>query len=221
MSVSQHLRISIAEYDARIRTFVPYYETMLDVVADALAASAAAAPVIVDLGTGTGALAARCLQLKPTAKLIGIDADAAMLEAARARLGDSANVLLTTGDFLNAPLPACDAIVACIALHHIRAAQAKQAFYARCRAALRPGGVFLNADCLPSRDESVAAQQLVQWRTHLERTYTRAESEAHLTAWADEDTYFPLDDELDWLKTAGLLPEVIWRQEGFAVIRAR
>jgi hypothetical protein len=33
MAVSSHLGIDVAEYDERIRTFVPYYEEMLDVCA--------------------------------------------------------------------------------------------------------------------------------------------------------------------------------------------
>ena len=220
MSVSQHLRISVDEYDARIRTFVPNYETMLDLVADSLVAAGARSPVIVDLGTGTGALAARCLQVRPVATLIGIDADPSMLEAARTRLGAQPNVQLHTGDFLRTALPPCDAIVACIALHHIRDAAQKQTFYAACRTALRPGGLFLNADCFPARDPQLAAAQRTQWRAHLERSYPPAQAEAHLAAWAQEDTYFPLNDELEWLNQAGLSTEVIWRVGGFAVLRA-
>ncbi|HEY5161617.1 MAG TPA: hypothetical protein VII81_01280, partial [Terriglobales bacterium] len=59
MDVAAHLGIDIVEYDERIRTFIPDYEEMLDVAAEAIPASAR---TIVDLGTGTGALAARCVE---------------------------------------------------------------------------------------------------------------------------------------------------------------
>ena len=37
MGVASHLGIQLDEYDARIRTFIPRYERMLDVAADAVA----------------------------------------------------------------------------------------------------------------------------------------------------------------------------------------
>lgn len=220
MSVAAHLRIQIDEYDARIRTFVPNYEEMLGIVADTLRLLPTPAPTIVDLGIGTGALAARCLQIQPDAALVGIDTDAAMLEVARSRLAAHPRVQLVTGNFLETPLPPCDAIVSCISLHHVRMPQSKQAFCAACRAALRPGGLFVSADCFPARNAQLAARQHAQWRAHLEQSCTRAEAEAHLAAWADEDTYFPLADELEWLRAARLLPELVWRVGGFAVIMA-
>ena len=53
MSVATHLGIDLAEYDARIRSFIPDYEEMLAVAAAAVPAQAR---TIVDLGIGTGAL---------------------------------------------------------------------------------------------------------------------------------------------------------------------
>ena len=47
MGVASHLHIQLDEYDARIRTFIPGYEQMLDAGAHALHALATAAPVIV------------------------------------------------------------------------------------------------------------------------------------------------------------------------------
>src|SRR5688572_22875140 len=91
-NVAAHLQIELTEYDDRIRAFVPHYETMLDTVARGLRLLDAAAPRIVDLGIGTGALAARALAERPDAELIGIDADAGMLAAARKRLAAHARV---------------------------------------------------------------------------------------------------------------------------------
>ncbi|HTM19871.1 MAG TPA: class I SAM-dependent methyltransferase [Kofleriaceae bacterium] len=220
MSVAGHLDIELAEYDQRIRTFVPWYEEMIEVAAGALR-HLSADPVIVDLGTGTGALAARCLQVRPDARLIGIDADAGMLEAARARLGAAAPVELRVGSFLDGPPPACDAVVASIALHHVATAERKRALYRELAGALRPGGLLVSADCFPAAEADLAAVQRDAWRAHLERSYPRAEAEGYLATWAGEDVYFPLADEQQWLRDAGLRPEVLWRRDAFAVIAAR
>jgi hypothetical protein len=97
----------------------------------------------------------------------------------------------------------------------------KQRLYAACRHALRAGGLLVSADCYPARDGALATRQREHWVAHLEQSYPRAEALGYLASWADEDTYFPLEDELDWMRGAGLHPEVVWRAEGFAVIAAR
>lgn len=220
MGVAGHLRIELNEYDARIRAFVPGYEELIFGAARALNLVSATTPTIVDLGIGTGALAAACMAIRPTASVVGLDSDDGMLNAARSRFAGMSQVTLLAKDFLQAPIPPCDALGACLSLHHIRTADAKRAFYSRCRAALRPSGILVSADCFPGKHERIAVQHREAWLTHLQKTCTRAQAEGHLESWAGEDVYFPLDDELDWLRTAGFHPEVLWRQDGFAVLAA-
>ena len=59
------------------------------------------------------------------------------------------------------------------------------------------------------------------WREHLRLTYSDAETDRYLAAWAEEDVYVPLPQELELLRDTGFMPEVIWRQGAFAVIAAR
>lgn len=220
MSVSEHLKIEVAEYDARIRTFIPDYHELIRATAHALRLVEASPATIVDLGTGTGALAAKCLEIDEGAQLVGIDADSAMLEIARARLAGHAQVRFVQANFLDIALPACDAIVASLALHHVPTPEAKQAFYASCREALRPGGVLLSGDCFPAREPRIAASQRTAWLTHLRQTYPLDECEGYFAAWAGEDFYCALEDELEWLRGAGLIPEVLWRKGSFALVAA-
>lgn len=217
-SASAHLGIRVEEYDVRIRTFVPYYEHMLQTVAAVLDALAPERPVIVDLGIGTGALTAQCLAVRPHARIIGIDADAHMLEIARARLCHRTEAELVHGSYLETELPACDVIATSLALHHIPDAQAKQALYQLCRAALRPGGAMLIADCYRPHSDRLTAVAMERWRAHLEQHYSPDEARGYLAAWSHEDTYFPLGDELEWLRSAGFTAEVTWRADMFAVL---
>jgi len=220
MGVAEHLRIDLGEYDARIRTFVPGYDELITNAADALHFVHASSPTVVDLGIGTGALAAACLGIRPDASLIGLDTDAGMLEAARSRLAGFPRVNFVQADFLSAELPLSDALVACLSLHHVPTAAAKRAFYRKCHDALRPSGILVTADCLPGRERGVAARHRESWLAHLQESYSRADAEGHLASWADEDVYFALEDELDWLRSAGFATETVWRREGFAVIIA-
>jgi tRNA (cmo5U34)-methyltransferase len=185
-----------------------------------LAVAAAAVPrrtrSLVDLGTGTGSLAQRCLQRAPRSRVLGIDADADILKLAARRLGRRSRLLC--GSFARTPLPACDAVVASFALHHIQARSAKAQLYRRIRAALRPGGVFLSVDCHPAANARLARTQRQAWHRHLLASYTRKQAGELLASWAHEDTYVPLEAELRLLRQSGLKAEVLWRKEAFAVL---
>ncbi len=217
-SVSSHLKIPFEEYDSRIRTFVPGYEEMLD-EAEALASLFLGdRPTILDLGIGTGAFAERCLGLRPEASIIGIDSDPKMLEVARSRLGSAKKLDLRCGSFLDVEFPEVDLIAGTISLHHVPEAEAKKALYQRCRESLRPRGVLLMADCFPARNEALSARGWAAWRNHLERFYTPDETTGYFEAWSGEDTHFPLEDELEWLREVGFETAVTWRKDPFAVV---
>ncbi|HXT33003.1 MAG TPA: class I SAM-dependent methyltransferase, partial [Vicinamibacterales bacterium] len=164
MSVASHLGIDLREYDARIRTFIPGYEAMLDVAALTVATLVPRpAPLIVDLGIGTGALARRCLGVSRRARIVGIDEDEGMLAAARGRLRR-----LTTvhGSFESAPLPRCDAVIASLALHHMPTPARRSRLFRRIDRALGRRGVLVIADCYLSSDRRLQATDRAAWLAH-------------------------------------------------------
>jgi tRNA (cmo5U34)-methyltransferase len=213
MSAAGHLGINLGEYDRRIRSFIPDYETMLDVAATAMPQRAR---LIVDLGIGTGALAARCVAAAPQARVVGIDRDPGMMAMAAKRLGPRATFVRSS--FLRAALPSCDAVVASFALHHVRTRPPKLALYRRVRRALRPGGRLIVVDCQPSGERMLARAQRERWLAHLERSYSTREGLRYLKTWAREDVYVPIDAELTLIREAGFRGEVLWRRGAFAVL---
>lgn len=215
MSVATHLAIDLDEYDARIRTFIPYYEEMLDVAAALVGARRPR--VVVDLGTGTGALAARVARRVRSASIVGIDEDEGMIAAAARRLPKRRSTMVH-GSFLDRPLPPCDAVIASFALHHVASPRAKRALFARARRALRQGGVLVSADCHPSAIASLAAAGHDAWRAFLAATYGPRKARDFLATWAKEDFYTTLPVELDLLRKARFDADVVWRRDGFAVV---
>jgi SAM-dependent methyltransferase len=216
MGAAGHLGIQLRDYDARIRTFIPRYEEMLDVAAAALKALDGRAPLVLDLGVGSGALAARCVAAAAGARIVGVDSDEDMLALARKRLGG--RLTAVSGDFLSTPLPQCDVVTASFALHHVPTRRRKAVMYARCFAALRPGGLLVNADCCLASNPRLQALDRAAWRAHLQRRYSRTRAERFLRAWAQEDVYFRFEDEINLLQAAGFTVDVPWRRDGFAVI---
>lgn len=222
MSVASHLKIDLADYDSRIRTFIPWYDEMLDAASGALTVLPNSNPAILDLGIGTGALASRCLDVRPRATVAGIDGDPEILAAAARRLKKRAPALtLVAGDFERLPLPHADAIVASLSLHHVATRSRKRRLFERAHDALARGGLFINADCAPSLDPALARLQHAAWRDHMARTYSRRQVARYFRAWAHDDVYMPVATELTLLDEAGFAAEVVWRRGAFAVIAAR
>ncbi|MGI8558387.1 MAG: class I SAM-dependent methyltransferase [Solirubrobacteraceae bacterium] len=100
---------------------------------------------VLDLGTGTGALAAMVADAHPEAQLTLLDGAPAMVDKASGILGPRAVAALVQ-DFAD-PLPAgpFDAVVSSLAIHHLDDA-GKASLYARAHDELRPGGAFINAE---------------------------------------------------------------------------
>ena len=217
MSVATHLGIDLREYDQRIRTFIPDYEEMIAAAAAVLDPSCVS--TIVDLGIGTGALAARCLARAPHARVVRIDADPEILALAARRLGPRAD--LVAGNFTRASLPRTDALVASFSLHHVRTGGGRTRLYSRVRASLRRGGLFVSADCYPAADAALSRVQMRQWHDHVRCTYSASRTAALFAAWSREDVYVPLDPEVDRLTRSGFSASVVWRKGAFAVVGAR
>jgi tRNA (cmo5U34)-methyltransferase len=218
-SVKRHLDVDADAYDVAIRRFIPHYDEMLATGVELLAALAPRDAHVLDLGGGTGALSAAVLGDLPEARVTVLDVDRAMLGEARrrlARFGD--RVELREGSFLD-PLPAADAVMASLALHHVHDLDAKTDVYRAIHAALAPGGVFVNLDAAITEGPRLNALVFRRWAAGMaEHGISESEAREHFSAWADEDRYFPLDEELGALRRAGFAEvECFWRRGGSAV----
>jgi len=216
MSVASHLGIRVGDYDRRIRTFIPHYAAILDAAAEAVDHLARPRPMILDLGIGSGMLAARCLARRPDARILGIDADESMLALAHKRLGG--RVTTITGDFLTTPFPTADAMTASFSLHNVFQRRQKAQLYQKCFRALRSGGVLVNADCCLASAPALRRRDRDAWLEHLRGAYTAPKAVALLEAWAKEDRYFPLEVEMALMRAAGFRVDIVWRRDSFAVI---
>jgi tRNA (cmo5U34)-methyltransferase len=213
-SVKQHLDVDAENYDVQIRRFIPYYDEMLATGVEMLASLVAPDAHVVDLGGGTGGLSAEVLRGLPQARVTVLDVDPEMLGEARRRLAGFGDRVSFQGQSFLDPLPSADAFVASIALHHVHDLEQKTDLYRAIRAALAPGGAFLNLDAALTDGPRVGGLMIDGWVAHMvEQGIPEGEARGHIAAWADEDRYFPLDTELAALRQAGFTEvECIWRR---------
>lgn len=126
----------------------------------ALLALLPAAAVAGDLGCGTGRLAQR---LAPwVARVVAVDGSAAMLEAARRRLGAESAVELRQGELEKLPVAdgELDLATLFLTLHHVAEPERVLAEVAR---ALAPGGRLLLVDMLPHDREAFRREMGHVW----------------------------------------------------------
>jgi len=215
-SVEGHLQLKTGDYDQLIRRLVPGYPAMRAAHMALLRKLVPAdrRSVVLDLGGGTGALAEAVAETLPLAEVEIWDTDPAMLAIARRRCARFGGRIRYIERSFASPLTPCDAVVACIALHHVKEMPAKGAIYRNIFTALRPGGAFLNADVAIAAAGTLREFSYREWINAMApHGITEAQARAHFASWAHEDYYPPLATELQLVGEAGFAdPECFWRE---------
>ena len=215
-SVEGHLKLNVADYDRLIRQLVPGYAAMRAAHRALLRKLLPAdrRTLVLDLGGGTGALAEAVADTLPHAEVEIWDIDRAMLGLARERCARFGDRVRTVERSFTEPLTSCDAVVACIALHHVKDLAVKGAIYRNIHAALRPGGVFMNADLAIAAGGALHEFTYAEWiRAMAPHGIDEPQARAHFASWAHEDYYPPLATELRLLADGGFAdPECFWRE---------
>jgi ubiquinone/menaquinone biosynthesis C-methylase UbiE/DNA-binding transcriptional ArsR family regulator len=141
----------------------------------ALAALADPAWVVGDLGCGTGQVSAALAPF--VARVVAVDASAAMLQAARRRLAGFGNVDLRRGELEALPVDdgRLDAATLMLVLHHVPEPERALAEVAR---VLRPGGRAVLVDMLPHDREAYRQQMGHVWLGFAEDHVARLWAEA-------------------------------------------
>jgi tRNA (cmo5U34)-methyltransferase len=176
---------------------------------------------VLDLGTGTGALAAMIADAYPDARLTLLDGAPAMVAKAAETLGPRAATALVQ-DFGD-PLPAgpFDAVVSALAIHHLDDA-AKASLYARAHDVLRPGGVLVNAEQVLGATPALDAL-LRRWHEREARALGATDAEwAAAVERMRHDRCATADAQLEMLGAAGFEDVAVHFADGrFAVLAGR
>ncbi|MCU1484616.1 MAG: Methyltransferase [Actinomycetia bacterium] len=189
-----------AGYDAPRRRLVPDFDRFYGTAADLVAELGLDEPEVLDLGAGTGLLAAAVRAAVPGARLTLLDGAAPMLAVARQRLGDVPTIVADLTD----PLPPgpFDAVVSALAVHHLTD-DGKRDLFRRIRGVLRPGGVFVNAEQVAGpTPEAQARYEAAHERDARALGTDDAEWDAAVVRMS-HDRCSTVEDQVAWLAEAG------------------
>src|SRR4051794_508545 len=207
-------------YDAVRRRLVPPFDAFYGTAVAALELVSGPVARVLDLGAGTGMLAGRVLAAHPAAEGGLFDGAPAMLERARAELGDRARYV--EGDLAGAlPAGPWDAIVSALAIHHL-AHEDKAGLFGRVFEGVRPGGVFVNAEQVLAPTPSL--QERYE-QHHRHEAHARGATEAEWRGALERMTHdrcATVEDQLGWLRDAGFADaDCLFKDHRFAVLVAR
>ena len=207
------------DYDALRRRLVPcfdaFYGAALDRIDDWGMPDQAH---VLDLGAGTGLVAGMVKERWPTVSIHLVDVSDGMLAEARARLRDIPGASFEVADYATAPLgDGWDLVVSALSIHHLEHA-AKRALVARLRDALRPGGIFVNAEQVLGPTPAAEAAYRARWRAEAQALGATPEEVAAAEERMRFDRCAPLEDQLAWLRGAGFAEvDCLYKAWRFAV----
>ena len=207
------------QYDRARHQLVPCLRELYDWVIRLMPFPRETAARILDLGAGTGLLAARLGAAFPNAHITLLDASGGMLEQGQRNFGRNDRFHYEVRDFAREPIQGSfHAIVSALSIHHLNAFE-KRALFRRVRIALEVGGVFVNADQMAGPTAEIERRYQADW---LREAREAGVNETDLAAAIERqkmDQSSTLTEHLEWLTEAGFRNVDCWyKNQRFAVI---
>ena len=219
-AASQAFSAHAPEYTALRRRLVPDFDEFYGTAVSALHCGPGPVERVLDIGAGTGLMAAAVASRYPDARFELLDGSRAMLSEAREVLGQ--RILATHVQDMAADLPPgpFDAVVSALAIHHLEDGD-KRVLFGRIHDVLRPGGVFVNAEQVVGPSESVTGFYHARWIAECRAAgATQAEIDDALTR-RHHDRCADLESQLRWLHEAGFaVSDCVYKSGERAVILA-
>lgn len=205
-----------ATYDRDRMKLIPGHEAFYQAALELVPTDA---EHIVELGAGSGLFSSMLRAAFPSARLLLVDFSQPMLDLARQRLGNDPNVAYSLADYTQEPLPSgCDAIVTSLSIHHLED-ERKRNLLAPILAALKPGGLFINADHIAGPTPELEENYQLRWLSEVRSLGATEQQIADSLYRQQEDRRTPVEPQLSWMRDAGFKDVDCWyKHSSFAVL---
>ncbi len=211
MSVQTVFDKYACDYDRARRQLIPCFDEFYGAVPDLVPFGREAEIQVLDLGAGTGLLSMFIATAFPRAEITLVDISQEMLSRARTRLaGVPAPVHFLLRDYAREPI--CGhyhAVVSALSIHHLSEAD-KSLLFQKIFDALRPGGVFVNADQVRGPTAAIEERYHTVWLRQVMDSGIAESDLAAAQARMKEDRTSTLSDQLWWLSQCGFQMVNCW-----------
>ena len=210
------------DYDAQREHIIPEMRQFYGAAVWAME-TRASSPAVLDIGAGTGLLSAFLLEKFPGARLTLMDISENMLDMARKRFATRPDTAYIVCDYSHSKLGGpYDIICSALSIHHLSPEDKRRLFHGIFMA-LKPGGLFVNADQAEGETPYFRQRFLDYWNEFLQSgPLTKAQHNEILKRRDTLDRNEKLSDQLAWLKDAGFADvDFVYRNRTFIVTVAR
>ena len=191
------------EYDAQRKILIPcfsdYYQTALELSEQVLTVDK-----ILDVGAGTGLMSAFFHEKYPEAEITLVDISQKMLDKAKHRFEGESNIDFLQADFADVDFGKAqyDTVVSGLAIHHLPH-ELKKLLYKKIFQALKPGGIFINADQVAGEDDYIDQVYKSNWTQKVNKSSLFDEAKESAFERVKLDIFAKLSDQLNWLQEIG------------------
>ena len=203
LSIKQLFDAGALDYDGNRRKVIPCFDEFYATVIRLIPFEPERPFSFLDLGAGTGLVAALIVKTFPEARGTLLDISDKMLEKAGQRFAGHPRIRCVVSDYDISPLPGTyDLIVSAMSIHHLEDFS-KRLLVQRIYEALDPGGTFIHAELVRGATEAAEAGYQARWQEHLRQTDL---SDRQLSTIYDRMAYdrpATLEAQLRWMGTAG------------------
>jgi tRNA (cmo5U34)-methyltransferase len=198
---------------------------VLDLITRSAAAVNPQATHSLDIGCGAGNYTIKLLQQLPNLNVTLIDLSQPMLDRAAERISQVTTGSITThqADIRDLALGEgqFDVIMAAAVLHHLRTDDEWHSVFAKCYAALKPGGSIWISDLIEHSTPTIQNLMWERYGDYLTQFKDRAYRDTVFAYVIQEDTPRPLMFQLDLLREVGFSRvEVLHKNSCFAAFGA-
>ena len=174
---------------------------------------------IVELGAGSGLLTMLVRNRFPNARIHLLDFSQPMLDLAKKRLEGDRNLEFHCVDYLSGEWPrnAC-AVVSSLSIHHLDD-EGKRTVFSRAHQALRPAGVFINAEQVAGPTSELDERYKSWWLDEVRAAGATDQQVTDSLYRQKEDRCSSVELQLAWMREAGFADADCWYKNGrFAVM---
>jgi tRNA (cmo5U34)-methyltransferase len=191
-------------YDRARRKLVPCFDEFYRAAIDVLPFERDDEFSVLDLGAGTGLLAAFVAFSFPRARVVMVDISQEMLAQARERFAPGGSRFqFEVADYGEGRITGhYDAIMSALSIHHLEHDK-KRMIYEQALAALNDGGIFVNADQVRGETPALDRRNHESWRR---RALELGVSESDLRLALERMKYdrtATVTEQLEWLREIG------------------
>ena len=203
-TVQRTFDLAAEDYDRTRRRLVPGFDDFYRAAIDLIRFPRDTEIEVLDLGAGTGLLAAFIAYSFPSARITMVDISNEMLDRARERFelgGERFQFEVSdygTGRINNK----YDAVVSALSIHHLSDDQ-KRALFAQIHGALKEGGMFVNAEQFRGATPDTDRLNHERWLTRVRELGASERDVAAALERMKFDRAATLEDQLEWLAEAG------------------